>query len=168
MRSSGSGYRIAVRIIGIFAILLIIVLSQTKLGNWLRKSDYAPWSQNIEAELAANKAELLTVDFGTLPEDDDEFYVVVEIAEPQHEYEFERLFADLQQIVVRTYMQTDPLPEQPDTIATIVTMESGMRMGVIAPFQSALDYLHGSTNYDAWVDTWEFGLDVGEDLDVEE
>ena len=168
MRSTGSSLRTPFRILAIFATLLIIVLSQTDLGNWLRKSDYAPWSQNIEAELTAQKAELLTVDFGTLPEDDEELYVVVEIAEPQHDYEFERLFADLQQIVVQTYLQTDRAPERPDSIATLVTMEGGLRMGVIGPFESAMDYAQGRVNYDSWVDTWEFGFDVSEDFDVEE
>lgn len=168
MRSRGSSLRLPLTILSIFATLLLIFLSRTDLGNWLKKSDYALWSQNLESELTAQKAELLMVDFGTLPEDDEEFYVVVEIAEPQHDYEFERLFADLQKIVVETYLQTDPAPEQPDTIAAIVNIDSGLRMAVLAPFDSAMEYFQGTIGYESWIDTWEFGFDVSEGFEVEE
>lgn len=168
MRSRGSSLRLPLTILSIFATLLLIFLSRTDLGNWLKKSDYALWSQNLESELTAQKAELLMVDFGTLPEDDEEFYVVVEIAEPQHEYEFERLFADLQKIVIETYLQTEPVPEQPDTIAAIVNIDSGLRMAVLAPFDSAMEYFQGTIGYESWIDTWEFGFDVSEDFEVEE
>ncbi|MGD2162624.1 MAG: hypothetical protein PVG04_05995 [Anaerolineales bacterium] len=168
MRSRGSSLRLPLTILSIFATLLLIFLSRTDLGNWLKKSDYALWSQNLESELTAQKAELLMVDFGTLPEDDEEFYVVVEIAEPQHEYEFERLFADLQKIVIETYLQTEPVPEQPDTIAAIVNIDSGLRMAVLAPFDSAMEYFQGTIGYESWIDTWEFGFDVSEGFEVEE
>ncbi|MGD8865016.1 MAG: hypothetical protein PVI81_05455 [Anaerolineales bacterium] len=168
MRSRGSSLRLPLTILSIFATLLLIFLSRTDLGNWLKKSDYALWSQNLESELTAQKAELLMVDFGTLPEDDEEFYVVVEIAEPQHEYEFERLFADLQKIVIETYLQTEPVPEQPDTIAAIVNIDSGLRMAVLAPFDSAMEYFQGTIGYESWIDTWEFGFDVSEGFKVEE
>jgi hypothetical protein len=168
MRSRSSSYRLPFTILSIFVTLLIIFLNRTDFGNWLKKSDYAEWSQQIESEMAAQNAELLVVDFGTLTEEDEEIFVVVEIAEPQHEYEFERLFADLQKIIIETYIETDPGAVQPDTIAVIVTMESGMRMGVLAPFTSALDYSQNRIDYESWVDTWEFGFEVSEDFEVEE
>jgi hypothetical protein len=168
MGSRSSSFKLPFTVLSILFSLILIFLSQTDVGNWLKKSDYAQWSQLIEAEMTAQNADVVLVDFGKAPDGDDEFFVVVEIVEPQHEYEFERLFADLQRIIVETYMQTDPAPQQPDTIAVIVDMEAGMRMGVIAPFTSAMGYFQSGLTYEAWLDTWEFGFGIAEDLEVEE
>jgi hypothetical protein len=160
--------RLPFTVVSILVALLLIVLSQTDLGNWLKKSDYAEWSIYIEEDLAAQKAEVLIVDFGTLPEDDEKFYVVVEIAEPAHEYEFERLFLDIQRIIVEAYLKLDTPPSQPDSIATIVNMGSDMRMGVVAPFTETLNYVQTGSGYEGFVETWQFGIDFGEDFEVEE
>jgi hypothetical protein len=163
-----SSYRLPLMILSIFAALLVIFLNQTDLGNWLKKSDYAEWGRYIEEDLTAQKAEVLLVDFGTLPEGDDEFYVVVEIAEPTHEYDLERLFGDMQRIIVGAYLKLDSPPSQPDSIATILRLDPDVRMAVVAPFSSALDYVQTGAGYEAFVDTWRFGLDLGDDLELEE
>jgi hypothetical protein len=111
---------------------------------------------------------VLIVDFGALPEDDEEFYVVVEIAEPAHEYELERLFSDVQRIIIEAYLKLDSPPSQPDSIATILRLDQDMRMGVVAPFSSAMDYVQTGAGYEAFVDTWKFGFDFGDDFEVEE
>ena len=168
MRNRSPSIKVPLAIISIFFTLLLIFLNNTDIGNWLKKSDYAEWGHLIEDGLAVGNAEVNVVDFGTLPENDEEYYVVVEIAEPTHEYEFERLFVDVHRIIIEAYLSSDPAPSQPDFIYTAVRESSGFRFGVFAPFQSVMNYVQSGKDYEGYVDTWEYGIDFGEDFEGEQ
>ncbi len=168
MRSRNESTRLLFTALAILTALFAVFLSRTDLGNWLRKSEYAEWSTFIEQDLTAQKAQVLLVDFGTLPDEDEEFFVVVEIAEPSYEYEFERLVLDVQSVILEAYHKCEPAPEPPDSIATILHIGEGMRMGVVAPFQAAMDYARSGTGYETFADSWRYGIDFGEGYDLEE
>jgi hypothetical protein len=162
MRSS-SYLRLPLFVLSLVGLLIVVFLNQTDLGNWFKKSDYAEWGRVLEEDLEAELVNVITIDFGTLPDKEDEFFVVVELAEPTYEYDLERLFADVQRIIVGSYLKTDPNPSPPDTIATIMDTESGLYVAVQAPFQSALDYVQSSITYDQWINGWQYMLDFAEE-----
>jgi hypothetical protein len=168
MRHRSPNIKIPFTIISIFFTLFLIFLSTTDIGNWFKKSDYAEWGHLIEDGLAVGNAEVTVVDFGTFPDNDEEFYIVVEIAEPTHEYEFERLFVDVHRIIIEAYLKSDPAPSQPDFILTAVKDSTDFRFGVIAPFQSVMNHVQSGSDYEGYIDTWKYGFDFGDDFEGEQ
>ena len=141
------------------AALLIFFLNQSEIGNWFKKSDYAGWSILIEEGLKAKLVNVISIDFATTPQNKDEFYVVVDLAEPTYEYEMDLLFSDVQRIILDAYLKTDPKPTQLDSMATNMHGDSGLIIGVITPFQVALDYIQAKISYDEYLDSWRYGVD---------
>jgi hypothetical protein len=162
MRDSGFASKVAIAMLAGFGALFFYFIGQTDVGNWFRKAGYAEWSSYLEEGLTSSNAEVHTIDFGTFQESDDEFFVAIEMAEPTHEYEIERLFVDVHRIVIDAYLKSDPPPPEPDSILVLVTAPD-IRFAVIAPFQIVMDYVESGSNYDRYVESWEHVVDFGQD-----
>ncbi|MEJ2011453.1 MAG: hypothetical protein P8X64_04420 [Anaerolineales bacterium] len=162
MRSSGYGTILKFSL-SLFVLLLFVFLNRTDLGNWFKKSDYAEWGRVMEDDLKADLVNVQNIDFGTLPDNKEEFFVVLEFTEPTYDYELELLFADVHRIVGESYLKLDPEPAKPDTMAFIMDSESGLIVVVKSPFQSTLDYLQSSITYDQWINSWQYAVDFAED-----
>lgn len=167
MTRGRSGYALPLTLLSLLVVLAGIflrVLSMTDIGNLLGKSSYAEWSAAIERTLTAQRAEVLLVDFGAFPDRDHETYVVVEIKEPTYEFEIRQLVLDVNQIIIEKYLQSKPLPPAVDYVLVAVVSPPDLRYGVRSPFQAGIDYVQGALDREAYLGTWEFGVEIGAEI----
>ena len=162
MSTRRSNYGLVFRLLSLFGLGLAVFLaflSRTDIANLLRKSSYAEWATAMESALRAKQVELLQIDFGTYPSTGDKMHVALAIAEPTYEFGFNRLFMDVHRVIIDTYLQSEPQPPAVDYISVVVVASSGFRYGVRAPFQAAKDYAQGAMDSEAYMATWEVGVD---------